>query len=179
MCYKVFTWHLMSGLATSAARQVTNAVLWMRSLPVDSYTGTLVCMVHTTRALPRSHTTLNAPLTNRTSSHLPSTETVFCRPRIGPRFKFMSRPPHAGDDLASTMSNSKRSSANQVRPMVNEAWHVAIQQELSAQSASFNVPSVQVSLHGGSSGLLLFDLRRRISVLHGGSYTSCFAARGT
>ncbi|GAK68496.1 uncharacterized protein PAN0_114d6756 [Moesziomyces antarcticus] len=40
-------------------------------------------------------------------------ETVFCRPRIGPRFKFMSRPPHAGDDLASTMSNSKRSSANQ------------------------------------------------------------------
>lgn len=63
--------------------------------------------------------------------------------------------------------------------MVNEAWHVAIQQELSAQSASFNVPSVQVSLHGGSSGLLLFDLRRRISVLHGGSYTSCFAARGT
>ncbi|CAO1616311.1 unnamed protein product [Sympodiomycopsis kandeliae] len=36
-----------------------------------------------------------------------------CRPRIGPRFKFKSRPPHAGDDQASTMSNSKRSSANQ------------------------------------------------------------------
>nr|CDI56079.1 putative protein [Melanopsichium pennsylvanicum 4] len=48
-------------------------------------------------------------------------ETVCCRPRIGPRFKFMSRPPHAGDDMASTMSNSKRSSANQVCLTVDEA----------------------------------------------------------
>lgn len=42
-------------------------------------------------------------------------EAGACRPRIGPRFKFKSRPPHAGDDQGSTMSNSKRSSANQVR----------------------------------------------------------------
>ncbi|KIS68047.1 uncharacterized protein UMAG_04089 [Mycosarcoma maydis] len=65
-------------------------------------------------ASPSLYCDPDGPLTKPTTSpHLPDTEIVCCRPRIGPRFKFMSRPPHAGDDLASTMSDSKRSSANQ------------------------------------------------------------------
>ncbi len=47
---------------------------------------------------------------------LVATETASCRPRIGPRFKLSSRPPHPGDET-STMSDSNRSSANQVRPV--------------------------------------------------------------
>lgn len=43
-------------------------------------------------------------------------DNVRCTPRIGPRFKYKARAPNAGDET-STMSNSKRSSANQVRPV--------------------------------------------------------------
>ena len=54
-----------------------------------------------------NHSTINTCLV--------ATETASCTPRIGPRFKFRTRPPHPADET-STMSNSTRSSANQVCP---------------------------------------------------------------